>query len=682
MNGIGTALSGKLSKIGIHTIGDLLFHLPYRYQDRTRITPIIDTIPEEWCVVRGEIINVEVQKLKKPLLNCTIYDNSESLSIKFFYFNPSLVQALKQATHLKAFGEIRLFKHQKEMMHPEIELSTDETICTVEETLTPIYGSTQGLTQHKFRHMIHTILKDHAEELAQLEWMNEDERQKLNLPHLHDALALVHQPSPETSQHTLENGSHPAIKRLVLDELLAKHISLQYAKAERLSQKAPQFLIKNDVNQTFFESLPFTLTDAQKKSADDITQDLSLNTPMFRLVQGDVGCGKTIVAAFAALQAHQNGYQTALMAPTDLLTEQHEQNFSAWFKSFGIKCLRLSGKMTTKERKYVMSSLQEGDCHIVIGTHALFQKDVTFKRLGLVIIDEQHRFGVQQRHTLQEKGYQEDTQPHQLMLTATPIPRTLAMSYFSHLDISLINELPKGRQPTQTAIISENKRETIIERLLHAIENKRQVYWVCTLIEESETLQCQTATQTHIDLQKALPSARVGLIHGRLKQKEKDAIMQAFKEHSLDLLVATTVIEVGVDVPNASLMIIENAERLGLSQLHQLRGRVGRGQDASHCILMYRSPLSLTTQERLITLRDTNDGFVIAEKDLQLRGYGEVLGKQQTGHAMFRVASLPRDEHLYESVHNTYASLLKHDPVLSKQIMHRWLGDAVKFHDA
>ena len=677
--GVGNNLATKLQKCGIASLASLLFHLPYRYQDRTRITPIRDLRANEWCVIVGQVCKVQISFGKRRTLSCYVEDKTGMIKLKFFNFNQHQVTAFQAYPRIRAFGEVREFNLQFEMTHPEYQLINDDEPCPVEENLTPIYRTTQGLTQTRLRQLVSLVQRHHQPHIEALEWMSHEELNHYQFPHLFQALSLIHRPPPDTQLEQLETASHPAIKRIIFDELLAKRISMQLAKAYRCRLKAAALPLNDDLNAQFLNQLPFQLTDAQRRVSAEISQDLADHKPMFRLVQGDVGCGKTVIAALAALQAIANGYQVALMAPTDLLSEQHAINLINWLTPLGITCFRLSGKMGVKARREAMDALASGQCQLIIGTHALFQDGVEFSKLGLIIIDEQHRFGVEQRLKLQQKGQQQDLNPHQLMLTATPIPRTLAMSHFAHLDISVIDELPPGRTPIITAIISQNKREQVIERLKLSLAAGKQAYWVCTLIEESETLQCQTATDTENNLKAKLPGVRIGLVHGRLKPLEKDHIMAQFKAHELDLLVATTVIEVGVDVPNASLMIIDNAERLGLSQLHQLRGRVGRGTQESHCLLLYQSPLSLHSTERLKILRDTTDGFIIAEKDLQLRGYGDVLGKQQTGFNAFKMATLPRDAALLPLVAEKTTELLKTNPTLAKHIANRWLGDVDAF---
>ncbi|KTD82630.1 ATP-dependent DNA helicase RecG [Legionella waltersii] len=677
--GVGPALAAKLAKCNINTVSDLLFHLPYRYQDRTRVTAIQDLRANEWCVVAGHVCNTEIKYGKKMMLNCYIQDKTGILKLRFFHFNKQQINSLNNSHKIRVFGEVREFNSQLEMIHPEYQLLDTEAEFTVEETLTPIYPATQGLSQAKLRQLVKIILKQAEQELDDLEWMNESELQTYGFYPLGAALSLLHNPPPDTALSSLEMGFHPAIKRIIFDELLAHQLSMQFARNSRNQLQAHPILFREEMTMRFINSLPFSLTNAQKRVAKEVSNDLTQSSPMLRLVQGDVGAGKTVIAALAALQAIVNGYQVAFMAPTDLLSEQHSINLMKWFEPLGIQVLRLSGKMKASEKKFALNSLQDNTCQLIIGTHALFQDKVEFNNLGLIIIDEQHRFGVEQRLQLQQKGQKEKMVPHQLLMTATPIPRTLSMSHFAHLDISIIDELPPGRTPITTAVVSQDKRELIIDRLQAAFAEKKQAYWVCTLIEESEKLQCIAATDTARKLQEQLPSARVGLIHGRMKAIEKEATMAAFKEGELDLLVATTVIEVGVDVPNASLMIIENAERLGLSQLHQLRGRVGRGSQQSHCLLLYQQPLSQQSTERLKIMRATTDGFIISEKDLELRGAGEVLGTKQTGFKQFKVAVLQRDKEMLRTIGPIARQLVNSNSDIARMITQNWLGNFEQF---
>lgn len=677
--GIGPSLAAKLEKCGIKNIQDLFFHLPYRYQDRTRITPIQDLRAHDWCVVAGTVCKTEIKYGKKQTLLCYIEDKTSLLKLRFFHFNKQQIKALNESTLVRAFGEVREFGSTFEMIHPEYQLIESEQECPVEETLTPIYPSTQGLSQARLRQLIKHALTYCEAELHQLEWMEPACLEQHRFPPLPAAIENLHSPPPNIALNTLEEGRYPGLQRLVFDELLAQRLSMEFARQERAHLQAPALLPDASLTERFINALSFTLTQAQNRVHADIVNDLSQPKPMLRLVQGDVGAGKTVIAALAAIQAVANGYQVAMMAPTDLLSEQHEQTFAPWLTPLGITIQRLSGKMKASERKKVIAALANHECQVIVGTHALFQDAVEFARLGLVIIDEQHRFGVEQRLKLQQKGQQASKSPHQLLMTATPIPRTLAMTQFAHLDVSVLDELPPGRTPVMTAVVSQEKREGIINRLNHAIASGRQAYWVCTLIEDSEKLQCMAAVDTAETLQNQLPNATIGLVHGRMKANEKEATMHAFKRGEIDLLVATTVIEVGVDVPNASLMIIENSERLGLSQLHQLRGRVGRGNTQSHCLLLYQTPLSQQGYERLSIMRATTDGFVIAEKDLELRGAGEVLGTRQTGYRQFKIADLKRDHALLPQVSKMAKQLIKSDAQTARVIVNRWMREREQF---
>ena len=677
--GVGPALAALLAKCGIYTIQDLILHLPYRYQDRTRITAIQDLRANNWCVITGNVCKTEIKTGKRRTLSCYVEDKTGLLKLRFFHFNQQQIKLLNESVKIRAFGEVREFSNTLEMIHPEYQLLDTLSDFLVEETLTPIYPTTQGLTQTRIRQLIKKALTLYQKELDQLEWMTHQELEQHMFQPMTEAIQQLHNPPPDISLQSLEEAAHPALKRLVFDELLAKRLSMQFAREQRAALSAPHFPIDTQFTTTFLANLPFKLTAAQQRVFKEIQNDLGQTTPMLRLVQGDVGSGKTVIAALAALQAIAGGYQVALMAPTDILSEQHAQTLGPWFRPLNISVHRLSGKMKAKERKATLNALSEHTCHVIIGTHALFQESVQFAHLGLIIIDEQHRFGVEQRLLLQQKGQQALIAPHQLLMTATPIPRTLAMAQFAHLDLSIIDELPPGRTPITTAVLNQEKRASIIKRLEVAITNGCQAYWVCTLIDDSEKLQCMAATATALHLKEQLPNVRIGLVHGRMKSSEKDSTMSLFKQGGIDLLVATTVIEVGVDVANASLMIIENAERLGLSQLHQLRGRVGRGTTQSHCLLLYQAPISTLSAERLRVMRATGDGFIIAEKDLKLRGSGEFLGTRQTGYCQYKIADLPRDQALLKPIAEIARTLLHNNPSIARSITKRWLGEFEQF---
>lgn len=680
LSGVGAAISEKLSRIGINNVQDLLFHLPLRYEDRTRITPIADVRPESFATVEGFVQLTEVQFGRRPILSTTISDGTSKITLKFFNFNAGMKNSLATGVRVKAFGEIKRGRFMAEMHHPEYQIIRGNQPLELAETLTPIYPTTEGLKQASLRK-----LTDQALALLERVQVAELLPDEFN-PHkysLKEALQLLHRPPPSVSSELLDKGEHPAQKRLIFEELLAHNLAMQQVRMGVQQHFAEPLCYQTDLKQRFLATLPFQPTNAQSRVTAEIEQDLAKPFPMMRLVQGDVGSGKTLVAALAALLAIDNGKQVALMAPTEILAEQHAHNFANWLRPFGIEVGWLAGKVKGKARTAQLEAIKNGDVQMIIGTHALFQDQVEFHHLALVIIDEQHRFGVHQRLTLREKGAKGDVYPHQLIMTATPIPRTLAMTVYADLDTSIIDELPPGRTPITTVAISEDRRDEVVRRVYQACKNeKRQAYWVCTLIDESEVLEAQAAAAIAEDLQCALPDLRIGLVHGRMKPQEKQAIMAEFKAANIDLLVATTVIEVGVDVPNASLMIIENSERLGLAQLHQLRGRVGRGATASHCVLMYKAPLGKISSKRLQVLRDSQDGFVIAEKDLEIRGPGEVLGTKQTGIAEFKIANLMRDRKMIPLVQNYSKQLTLKYPDTAKQLIRRWLDEKTVYSNA
>ncbi|MDO9748188.1 ATP-dependent DNA helicase RecG [Glaesserella parasuis] len=680
LSGVGAAISEKLSRIGINNVQDLLFHLPMRYEDSTRITPIADVRPESFATVEGFVQLTEVQFGRRPILSTTISDGTSKITLKFFNFNAGMKNSLATGVRVKAFGEIKRGRFMAEIHHPEYQIIRGNQPLELAETLTPIYPTTEGLKQASLRK-----LTDQALALLERVQVAELLPDEFN-PHkysLKEALQLLHRPPPSVSSELLDKGEHPAQKRLIFEELLAHNLAMQQVRMGVQQHFAEPLCYQTDLKQRFLATLPFQPTNAQSRVTAEIEQDLAKPFPMMRLVQGDVGSGKTLVAALAALLAIDNGKQVALMAPTEILAEQHAHNFANWLRPFGIEVGWLAGKVKGKARTAQLEAIKNGDVQMIIGTHALFQDQVEFHHLALVIIDEQHRFGVHQRLTLREKGAKGDVYPHQLIMTATPIPRTLAMTVYADLDTSIIDELPPGRTPITTVAISEDRRDEVVRRVYQACKNeKRQAYWVCTLIDESEVLEAQAAAAIAEDLQCALPDLRIGLVHGRMKPQEKQAIMAEFKAANIDLLVATTVIEVGVDVPNASLMIIENSERLGLAQLHQLRGRVGRGATASHCVLMYKAPLGKISSKRLQVLRDSQDGFVIAEKDLEIRGPGEVLGTKQTGMAEFKIANLMRDRKMIPLVQNYAKQLTLKYPDTAKQLIRRWLDEKTVYSNA
>ena len=686
MKGVGANLSAKLAKIGLFSLQDLLLHLPLRYMDRTRISPIGGLQPSINAVIEGEVRACDIVFGKRRSLVCKIQDGTGTITLRFYHFNGAQKQRLTQGTRLRVFGETRRGASGLEMYHPEYDLLDEAKPLPLEQTLTPIYPATEGLTQPRLRSLAQQAL-GWLDKYPLRELLPEAVRRKLNQCSLADALRYLHQPPVDANVHQLMEGEHPYQQRLAFEELLAHHLSLLLLRRETQADAAPRLRLTPALEHGFHKQLGFALTRAQHRVIGEIAKDLSKPIPMLRLVQGDVGSGKTVVAAIAALTAIASGKQAAIMAPTEILAEQHRINLGKWLEPLGIKLGWLTGRLKVSERRTQMEAIANGDAQLVIGTHALFQESVAFANLGLAIIDEQHRFGVHQRLSLSEKGQFEGdhagfVRPHQLIMTATPIPRTLAMSAYADLDCSIIDELPPGRTPVTTVVISDQRREEVIERVRMACAQGRQAYWVCTLIEESEALEAQAAQATAETLAQALPLLRIGLIHGRLKPTEKERVMAGFKAGDLDLLVATTVIEVGVDVPNASLMIIENPERLGLAQLHQLRGRVGRGSIASHCVLLYGSPLSNNGRERLRVMRESSDGFYIAEQDLLLRGPGEVLGTRQTGEMQFRIADLQRDGHLLPAVKDAALLLMADYSSLCQQIVARWLGKNQRYLQA
>ncbi len=677
LGGIGKQTANKLEKLGIRTCQDLIFHLPHRYEDRTRSQAIGALKPGITALIKGKVELTDTLLRGRKSLICRIGDGTGFISLRFFHFSAAQLAQLSPGTYISCFAEVRHGYAGLEMIHPDYKILSHPEHTITEDTLTPIYPLTEGLSQSILRKAIKQALNLHLKHLT--DWLPKSLLQRFNYPTLIEAINFLHAPNEQMTAETLLQNNNPARKRLAFEELLSHHLSLRVIREQAREQLAPAFSIDETTRRHFLKSLPFQLTGAQQRVITEIEDDCSRQQPMLRLVQGDVGSGKTVVSAYAALLALATGYQVAVMAPTELLAEQHFRNFNAWFDSFQTQIIFLTGQIKGNTRKTSLESLEDGSAGIVIGTHALFQESVTFKKLGLIVIDEQHRFGVHQRMALRDKGRNAGIRPHQLVMTATPIPRTLAMLQYSDLDISIIDELPPGRKPIVTSVIPSERREEVVARIGHWVAQKRQAYWVCTLIEESEALQCEAAEKTAELLTQVLPDIRIGLVHGRMKAADKDAVMQDFKNHQIDLLVATTVIEVGVDVPTAGLMIIENPERLGLSQLHQLRGRVGRGKDESYCLLLYQSPLSDTARNRLGILRDSNDGFVIAEKDLELRGPGEVMGTRQTGQMQFKIADLDRDTDLLDNIPTIAESLLHHSPDAVQPLIKRWLGETVNY---
>ncbi|TGN38323.1 ATP-dependent DNA helicase RecG [Marinobacter confluentis] len=679
LKGVGKALAETLAKLGIHSLQDLLFHLPHRYEDRTRVISMGQLRIGDVAVVEGEVMKADLVMGRRRSLQVTLKDSSGFLVMRFFHFNAAQKNQLSEGARVRCFGEVRPGRAGYEFYHPEYQVNPPPMPSQGEATLTPVYPLTEGIQQPRVRSLCQQALT-YLKRYPIRDWLPASIMAQYQLPGISEAVALVHSPPANAPVHLLMEGRHPAQQRLVMEELLAHQLSLLKVRQQIQAREALPLLPTGDLPERFLDALPFRLTGAQRQVMTEIRQDLSQPLPMLRLVQGDVGSGKTVVAALAALQTIGAGAQVALMAPTEILAEQHYQNFKGWLEPLGIQLAWLSGKVKGKPREAALAAVASGEAAVIIGTHALFQGDVHFNRLALVIVDEQHRFGVHQRLALREKGVGGTLAPHQLIMTATPIPRTLAMSAYADLDTSVIDELPPGRKPIETIVIPDSRRDDVTDRVRKACMAGRQAYWVCTLVEESEALQCQAAEATAEELAERLPDLKVGLVHGRLKAAEKAEMMDRFKQGELDLLVATTVIEVGVDVPNASLIIIENPERLGLAQLHQLRGRVGRGEEASFCVLMYHPPLSQNGKARLQALRDSQDGFVIAEKDLEIRGPGEVLGTRQTGMMQFRLADFERDQGWIEPV-RAMAPQLMGQPDRVDGLIRRWLGERTRYGD-
>ena len=681
LKGVGPKMAENLYKLGIERVQDLLFHLPLRYQDRTQIHPIGATNHEQEVLIEGTVEHAEIVYRGRRMMICTLADGSGLLTLRFFHFSKAQLTSLSRGTRVSAFGEVRIGSNSREMVHPEYKVLNKDSSLTLTQSLTPIYPATKGLQQR-------TLLRLANQAMAQIDGLSDLIPpvliEKYQLANLKTALKTLHQPTADIAVLDLQIRNHPAQQRLIFEELLAHHLSLRKLREQQKQTLGIPFELRSTYFDRLTESLPFALTNAQNRVIEEINQDLSQAWPMSRLVQGDVGSGKTLVAAAAALTAIEAGYQVALMAPTEILAGQHLRSFSEWLSPLGLNVTLISGKLKVADKRQALEQAANGECHIVIGTHALFQNDVHFQKLGLVIVDEQHRFGVHQRMTLRDKGRTQEKQshndsetyPHQLVMTATPIPRTLAMTTYADMDYSVIDELPPGRTPVKTVVISNSRRAEIIQRINAVCEDGAQVYWVCTLIEESEALQCQNAEETWELLKDSLPDLNISLIHGRMKSVEKEEIMADFKSAKTHLLVATTVIEVGVDVPNASLMIIENAERLGLAQLHQLRGRVGRGSKASSCVLMYQTPLSQNGRKRLEALRNNNDGFEIAKIDLEIRGPGEVFGTRQTGELQFRIANLMEDQFLLPKVQEAAQIIMQQYPENIEPLIERWIKHA------
>ena len=679
LHGVGEKVAEHLAKLRIARVGDLLFHLPLRYQDRTRLTPIGALRFNREAQVEGVIEVAQVVFGRRRALVVRVADGSGAINLRFFHFNSAQQQRLAIGRRVRCFGEVRRGPNSLEMVHPECQVLADDNPLAVDAELTPIYPTTEGLQQNRLRHLTNQALTlladadDDTRELLPLAILD-----RLQLPSLRAALEFVHRPPPDADVEMLALSSHPAQRRLVFEELLAYQLSLKRLREQARDFGAPT-VTTGALQQRLLAGFGFTLTGAQQRVIAEIESDLAHGVPMLRLLQGDVGAGKTAVAAAVAADMLEAGYQVALMAPTELLAEQHANTLRRWFEPLGVESFLLTSRLTKSQRKPLIARLASAAPALAVGTHALFQQDVHYGRLGLIVVDEQHRFGVEQRLALRDKGARDGFRPHQLIMTATPIPRTLAMSAYADLDVSILDELPPHRKPVRTVVLAESKRPDIVARIAEMVGAGRQVYWVCPLIDESDVLEHQAATDTAVQLANALPEIKVGLVHGRLADRDKDAQMAAFARGETALLVATTVIEVGVDVPNASLMVIENAERLGLSQLHQLRGRVGRGSQHADCVLLYKPPLSSMARQRLQVMRATTDGFIIADRDLELRGPGELLGTRQTGIAQFRIADLVRDAALLRDVQATASTVLSDYPQLVDRLVQRWLADKVEY---
>ena len=676
--GVGPALAEKLGRLNLQRVEDLLFLLPLRYEDRTRLVRIGALVAGMRCLVSGEVLLAETAFRGRRNLLVRIGDGSGQLTLRFFYFSRRQEAQFRTGVRVSCFGEVRKSRDGFEMIHPEYRILQPDQALVISESLTPIYPATEGIQQGRLRNLTDQALRAMRSDPPR-ELLPEDVRGRLDMPSLAEAIVYLHRPPAEADVPALLEHRHPSQRRLAFEELLAHYLSLRNLRALADAEVAPPLTGGVAEVEAFIADLPFRLTGAQQRVVAEILGDMERTHPMMRLIQGDVGSGKTVVAAIASLKAIASGVQAAIMAPTELLAEQHWRSFSDWFRPLGIEPAWLAGSQRAAARRETLASIDDGSARLVVGTHALFQEGVEFRRLGLVVIDEQHRFGVHQRMALRDKGVGDTGHPHQLVMTATPIPRTLAMAAYADLDVSIVDELPPGRQPVKTVAVAANRREEIIERVRSACSSGRQAYWVCPLIEESEALDYEAAEASYRMLTDALPELRVGLVHGRMRPAEKERGMRAFKDGLIQVLVATTVIEVGVDVPNASLMIIENAERMGLSQLHQLRGRVGRGAARSHCVLVYKPPLGQLAKTRIGVLRETNDGFVVAQRDLELRGPGELLGTRQTGLPDYRIADLVRDADLMPKVQLAAEGIGRSGTDVAAAIIRRWLGDAERY---
>jgi ATP-dependent DNA helicase RecG len=678
LRGVGEQVAVRLAKLQIKTLQDVLFHLPYKYVDRTRIHPINTVRIDDTVVIEGTIEKVSIIPKPKRNMLVKLRDATGTAEIRFFYFNTTQQQQLMVGKQMRCFGQARISRNGLQLIHPEYNVFAAGQILPVEEYLTPIYPTTEGVGQKLLRALVQQVLQQLKPIHDTIDILPTEIRQQLNFGPLMSALHDVHFPTPECYTKMLNDGFHPAQRRLAFEELLAHHLSLRQKRSLQHRELAYSIQHDHKLAQKLIAALPFQLTNAQMKNVQIIKQDLAHNYPMLRLVQGDVGSGKTLVAILGALAAIEAGLQVAFMVPTEILAEQHYANILRWFADLNIPVACLTAKLSSKQKADLKQKIANNTYKLIVGTHALFQQDVQFDQLGLVIIDEQHKFGVAQRLALQKKGMQQFV-PHQLILTATPIPRTLAMTFYADLDYSVIDELPPGRKPITTVLISDKKRDEVLHRIQNICAQGQQVYWVCTLIAESEQIDSTPAEKLWQDLTLKLPDLKIALIHAKMQTADKELIMQQFKQGEINLLVATTVIEVGVDVPNASLMVIENPERLGLAQLHQLRGRVGRGNNQSYCVLLYKSPLGNRAMQRLHFMRESQDGFAIAEFDLKLRGPGEVFGTKQSGLANLRIADLIRDKDLLASVNQIAELILDKYPAVTSQLLQRWIREQLEY---
>jgi len=668
----GNTIKDKLARIGVAREQDLVLHLPLRYEDHTHLCPLGALVPGQAWQVEGTVVNTEIQYRGRRQLVCLLAEGDAQLVLRFFHFYPSQQKALAEGKRVRAFGEVREGHFGLEMVHPTFHVIAPGT--PLPERLTPVYPTTAGLAQDALRKLVHRALASDPALLG--ETLPPWTREPRQLWGFAQAVRYLHEPPTDAAQAALDARTHPAWTRLKFDELLAQQLSLKMLRRARARRKAPRLPGDASLTRTLRERLPFALTRAQQRVIAEIRRDLGRGEPMQRLLQGDVGSGKTIVAALAALQAIESGAQVAFMAPTEILAEQHYRKLSAWLADLPINIAWLTGSLPAKERRKALEAVQSGAAHLAIGTHALFQDAVTMPKLGLAIVDEQHRFGVAQRLALRQKGIGD---AHQLMMSATPIPRTLAMSFYADLDVSVIDEMPPGRTPVVTRLVSQRRRAEIVERVRKLAGSGRQVYWVCPLIEESEKLELQTAVALHAELTATLPEFKVALLHGRMKPNDKAQVMDAFVRGEVNVLVATTVIEVGVDVANASMMVIEHAERFGLAQLHQLRGRVGRGAAESVCVLLFEEPMSELAKARLKVVYENTDGFEIARQDLLIRGPGEFMGARQSGVPMLRFADLEQDLGLLEQARAAADEMLRREPGAAQAHLDRWLGGREEF---